>query len=164
MTPPENVQVLLRRLDDSVPVPRYAHPGDAGADLATAEDVTVEPGQRVLVRTGVAVAIPQGWVGLVHPRSGLAARHGLTIVNAPGTVDAGYRGEIKVCLLNTDTRAGVRLRRGDLIAQLVLQRVAQAEFVEVDELPSSDRGTGGHGSTGGIKEWLDAAESMKEKS
>ncbi|MFT3834370.1 MAG: dUTP diphosphatase [Micropruina sp.] len=164
MTPPENVQVLLRRLDDSVPVPRYAHPGDAGADLATAEDVTVEPGQRVLVRTGVAVAIPQGWVGLVHPRSGLAARHGLTIVNAPGTVDAGYRGEIKVCLLNTDTHAGVRLRRGDLIAQLVLQRVAQAEFVEVDELPSSDRGTGGHGSTGGIKEWLDAAESMKEKS
>ncbi len=164
MTPPENVQVLLRRLDDSVPVPRYAHPGDAGADLATAEDVTVEPGQRVLVRTGVAVAIPQGWVGLVHPRSGLAARHGLTIVNAPGTVDAGYRGEIKVCLLNTDTRAGVRLRRGDLIAQLVLQRVAQAEFVEVDELPSSDRGTGGHGSTGGIREWLDAAESMKEKS
>ncbi len=164
MNPPENVQVLLRRLDDSVPVPRYAHPCDAGADLATAEDVTIEPGQRVLVGTGLAVAIPAGWVGLVHPRSGLAARHGLTIVNAPGTVDAGYRGEIKVCLLNTDARAEVRLRRGDLIAQLLLQRVAQADFVEVAELPSSDRGAGGHGSTGGIKGWLEAAEPMKEQS
>jgi dUTP diphosphatase len=164
VNPPENVQVLLRRLDDSVPVPRYAHPGDAGADLATAEDVMIEPGQRVLVGTGLAVAIPAGWVGLVHPRSGLAARHGLTIVNAPGTVDAGYRGEIKVCLLNTDARAEVRLRRGDLIAQLLLQRVAQADFVEVAELPSSDRGAGGHGSTGGIKGWLEAAEPMKEQS
>jgi dUTP diphosphatase len=164
VNPPENVQVLLRRLDDSVPVPRYAHPGDAGADLATAADVTIEPGQRVLVGTGLAVAIPAGWVGLVHPRSGLAARHGLTIVNAPGTVDAGYRGEIKVCLLNTDARAEVRLRRGDLIAQLLLQRVAQADFVEVAELPSSDRGAGGHGSTGGIKGWLEAAEPMKEQS
>ena len=164
MISPENVQVLLRRLDGAVPVPRYAHPGDAGADLATAEDVTIAPGQRVLVGTGLAVAIPLGWVGLVHPRSGLAARHGLTIVNAPGTVDAGYRGEIKVCLLNTDTRDEVRLGRGDLIAQLVLQRVAQAEFVEVAELPGSDRGAGGHGSTGGIKGWLDAAEPIKEQS
>ncbi len=100
----------------------------------------------------------------MHPRSGLAARHGLTIVNAPGTVDAGYRGEIKVCLLNTDPRTSVRLRRGDLIAQLVLQRVAQAAFVEVAELPSSDRGAGGHGSTGGIKGWLDAAVGTKEQS
>ncbi|MFT4218804.1 MAG: dUTP diphosphatase [Micropruina sp.] len=163
MTPPETVQVLLRRLDDSVPVPCYAHPGDAGADLATTDDVTIPPGERVLVGTGLAVAIPVGWVGLVHPRSGLAARHGLTIVNAPGTVDAGYRGEIKVCLLNTDVRTEIRLRRGDLIAQLVLQRVAQAEFVEVAELPGSDRGTGGHGSTGGIKGWLPAAEPMKEQ-
>ncbi|HMQ39372.1 MAG TPA: dUTP diphosphatase [Micropruina sp.] len=164
MSPPENVQVLLQRLDDGVPVPRYAHPGDAGADLATAQDVTIEPGERVLVSTGIAIALPAGWVALVHPRSGLAARHGLTIVNAPGTVDAGYRGEIKVCLLNTDARTSVRLRRGDLIAQLVLQRVAQAAFVEVAELPSSDRGAGGHGSTGGIKGWLDAAVGMKEQS
>ncbi len=164
MNSPENLQVLLRRLDESIPVPRYAHPGDAGADLATAEDVTIAPGQRVLVGTGLAIAIPIGWVGLVHPRSGLAARHGLTIVNAPGTVDAGYRGEIKVCLLNTDTRTEVQLRRGDLIAQLVLQRVAQADFIEVDELPSSDRGVGGHGSTGGIKGWLQAAEPIKEQS
>ncbi|MFT4226062.1 dUTP diphosphatase [Micropruina sp.] len=164
MNSPENLQVLLRRLDESIPVPRYAHPGDAGADLATAEDVTIAPGQRVLVGTGLAIAIPIGWVGLVHPRSGLAARHGLTIVNAPGTVDAGYRGEIKVCLLNTDTRTEVQLRRGDLIAQLVLQRVAQADFIEVDELPSSDRGAGGHGSTGGIKGWLQAAEPIKEQS
>ncbi len=164
MSPPENVQVLLQRLDDGVPVPRYAHPGDAGADLATAQDVTIEPGERVLVSTGIAIALPAGWVALVHPRSGLAARHGLTIVNAPGTVDAGYRGEIKVCLLNTDPRTSVRLRRGDLIAQLVLQRVAQAAFVEVAELPSSDRGAGGHGSTGGIKGWLDAAVGTKEQS
>lgn len=164
MNSPENLQVLLRRLDESIPVPRYAHPGDAGADLATAEDVTIAPGQRVLVGTGLAIAIPIGWVGLVHPRSGLAARHGLTIVNAPGTVDAGYRGEIKVCLLNTDTHTDVQLRRGDLIAQLVLQRVAQADFIEVDELPSSDRGVGGHGSTGGIKGWLQAAEPIKEQS
>lgn len=163
MSSPENVQVLLQRLDDSVPVPRYAHHGDAGADLATAEDVTIGPGERVLVGTGVAIALPSGWVGLVHPRSGLAARHGLTIVNAPGTVDAGYRGEIKVCLLNTDAREGVRLRRGDLIAQLVVQRVAAATFVEVAELPPSARGAGGHGSTGGIKGWLPAAEPVKEQ-
>ena len=156
--------IAIHMLDDRLPMPVFAHPGDAGADLATAVDIVIEPGERVLVPTGIAIALPDGYAGFVHPRSGLAARSGLTIVNAPGTVDAGYRGEIKVCLLNTDTRAGVRLRRGDLIAQLVLQRVAQAEFVEVDELPSSDRGTGGHGSTGGIREWLDAAESMKEKS
>jgi len=159
----EHVRVLLHRLDDGVPVPRYAHPGDAGADLATAEDVIIEPGERALVGTGVAVAVPAGWVGLVHPRSGLAARHGLTIVNAPGTVDSGYRGEIRVCLLNTDARSSVRLRRGDLIAQLVLQQVARAEFVEVAELPPTGRGTGGHGSTGGIEAWLDATESMKEQ-
>ncbi|MFT4294602.1 MAG: dUTP diphosphatase [Micropruina sp.] len=164
MTSPETVQVLIQRLDDGVPVPRYAHPGDAGADLATAEDVTIGPGERALVGTGIAIALPAGWVCLVHPRSGLAARHGLTIVNAPGTVDAGYRGEIKVCLLNTDTSTAVELRRGDLIAQLVLQRVGQGSFVEVSELPPSDRGAGGHGSTGGIKSWLDAAVPMKEQS
>ncbi len=157
------VEVPLLRLDPGVPMPRYAHDDDAGADLATAEDVVIEPGERALVGTGVALALPSGWVGLVHPRSGLAARHGLTIVNAPGTVDAGYRGEIKVCLLNTDARHSVALRRGDLIAQLLVQRVARARFVEVVELPSSVRGSDGHGSTGGIKGWLDATEPMKEQ-
>ncbi len=157
------VEVPLLRLDPGVPLPSYAHEGDAGADLATAEDVLIEPGERALVGTGVALALPPGWVGLVHPRSGLAARHGLTIVNAPGTVDAGYRGEIKVCLLNTDARQSVALRRGDLIAQLVVQRVARATFVDVAELPSSVRGADGHGSTGGIKGWLDATESTKEQ-
>ena len=157
------VEVPLLRLDPGVPMPRYAHDDDAGADLATAEDVVIEPGERALVGTGVALALPSGWVGLVHPRSGLAARHGLTIVNAPGTVDAGYRGEIKVCLLNTDARHSVALRRGDLIAQLLVQRVARARFVEVVELPLSVRGSDGHGSTGGIKGWLDATEPMKEQ-
>lgn len=157
------VEVPLLRLDPGVPLPSYAHEGDAGADLATAEDVLIEPGERALVGTGVALALPPGWVGLVHPRSGLAARHGLTIVNAPGTVDAGYRGEIKVCLLNTDAQQSVALRRGDLIAQLVVQRVARATFVDVAELPSSVRGADGHGSTGGIKGWLDATESTKEQ-
>ncbi|MBK8446351.1 MAG: dUTP diphosphatase [Micropruina sp.] len=163
MTGSESVEVPLVRLDLGIPAPRYAHDGDAGADLATADDVVIEPGERVLVRTGVALALPPGWVGLVHPRSGLATRHGLTIVNAPGTVDAGYRGEIKVCLLNTDQRHAVSLRRGDLIAQLVVQRVARAVFVEVDELPSSQRGAGGHGSTGGIHGWLPATDSAKEQ-
>lgn len=163
MNPVERVQVLLQRLDPGVPAPRYAHPGDAGADLACTQDVTLAPGERALVGTGVAIAMPAGWVALVHPRSGLAARHGVTIVNAPGTVDAGYRGEIKVCLLNTDQTTPVHLRRGDLIAQLVLQRVASADFVEVDELPASDRGEGGHGSTGGIQGWLHAATTSKEQ-
>lgn len=149
----EQLRVLVRRLDPGVPVPRYAHPGDAGADLATSEDVTIPPGERRLVRTGIALAVPDGWAAFVHPRSGLAARAGLTIVNAPGTVDAGYRGEIMVCLLNTDTTREVILRRGDLIAQLVFQRVGLAEFAETDALPPSARGTGGHGSTGGVSGW-----------
>jgi len=163
VTGPEIVDVALLRLDPGVPAPRYAHDGDAGADLAAAEDVVLEPGQRALVGTGVALALPVGWVGLVHPRSGLAARHGVTIVNAPGTVDSGYRGEIKVCLLNTDSRHSVTLRRGDLIAQLVVQHVARARFVEVPELPSTERGAGGHGSTGGIQGWLVATDSTKEQ-
>lgn len=140
-------------LDDGLPLPAYAHPGDAGADLATTIDVVIEPGERVLVPTGVSIALPEGYAGFVHPRSGLAARHGLTIVNAPGTVDAGYRGEILVCLLNTDLRTPIRLRRGDLIAQLVVQPVLRARFEVVDELPDSVRGEGGHGSTGGIQAW-----------
>lgn len=150
---PDRPRVLVRRLDPDLPPPRYARDGDAGADLCTAEDVVLGPGERALVRTGVAVALPEGWAAFVHPRSGLAAREGLTIVNAPGTVDAGYRGEVMVSLLNTDLRRPIVLSRGDLVAQLVFQRVGRAEFVEVDQLPCSDRGTGGHGSTGGVSQW-----------
>lgn len=142
------VEVLIRRLDPGLPLPAYANAGDAGADLHTAEDVVLGPGDRRLVGTGVALALPEGYAGFVHPRSGLAARFGLTIVNAPGTVDAGYRGEIKVCLLNTDREHPIVLQRGDRIAQLVIQAVARARFLEVPELPNTARGTGGHGSTG----------------
>lgn len=142
------VDVLLTRLDQDLPVPGYARPGDAGADLHCTADVRLEPGERALVGTGVAIALPDGYAGFVHPRSGLAARTGLSLVNTPGTIDAGYRGEIKVCLINHDSRTPVQLRRGDRIAQLVVQRVELARFIEVDELPTSVRGTGGHGSTG----------------
>jgi dUTP pyrophosphatase len=129
--------------------PRYALQGDAGADLSLAEDVQLAPLQRALVGTGVAVAIPEGYAGFVHPRSGLAHRLGLSLVNAPGTIDAGYRGEIKVNLINLDPTTPLTLRRGDRIAQLVVQPVVRARFVPVDELPDSQRGAGGHGSTGG---------------
>jgi dUTP pyrophosphatase len=135
--------------DDSAELPRYALPGDAGADLTAAEDVELAPFQRALVGTGVAVAIPEGYAGFVHPRSGLAHRLGLSMVNAPGTIDAGYRGEIKVNLINLDPTTPIALRRGDRIAQLVVQPVVRARFVPVDELPGSERGAGGHGSTGG---------------
>ena len=140
--------VLIKRLDPELPVPAYAHQGDAGADLSAAEDVTLGPGERALVRTGVAIALPDGYAAFVHPRSGLAAKHGVTIVNAPGTVDAGYRGEIKVTLLNTDRDRAVSFQRGDRIAQLIIQRVERAVFHEADELPGSARGDGGFGSTG----------------
>lgn len=143
------VQVLLRRLDEDVPLPQYAKPGDAGADLVTRTDLILEPGERATVPTGIAIALPEGYAAFVHPRSGLAAKHGLTIVNAPGTVDAGYRGEIQVTLLNTDPRTSIVLHRGDRIAQLVIQKVEYAAFQEVDELPESVRGTGGFGSSGG---------------
>ena len=143
------VDVLITRLDPGVPLPSYAHPGDAGADLVTAEDFSLAPGERALVRTGIAIALPAGYAAFVHPRSGLAARHGVTVVNAPGTVDSGYRGEIMVNLLNTDARSPVSFRRGDRIAQLVVQRVEYVSFHEVEELPGSARGEGGHGSTGG---------------
>jgi dUTP diphosphatase len=144
------VEVLIRRVDHEAPLPEYAHPGDAGADLVTTVDVVLAPGERALVPTGIAIALPAGYAAFVHPRSGLAARLGLSIVNAPGTVDAGYRGEIKVLLVNHDPSAEVRLRRGDRIAQLVVQHVERARFVEVDRLPGSDRGDGGYGSTGGF--------------
>jgi dUTP pyrophosphatase len=140
--------VLIQRLDGGMPLPAYAHPGDAGADLSAAEDVELGPGERALVRTGIAIALPPGYAAFVHPRSGLAAKHGVTIVNAPGTVDAGYRGEIKVTLLNTDREHPVSFRRGDRIAQLVIQQVARPVSNEVDELPGSARGDGGFGSTG----------------
>src|SRR5256884_6352918 len=132
--------VLIQRLDAGVPLPSYSHPGDAGADLTTAEDIELGPGERALVRTGLAIALPDGYAAFVHPRSGLAAKHGVTLVNAPGTVDAGYRGEIRVTLLNTDTEHPVRLQRGDRIAQLVVQRVAEPVFYEVETLPGSARG------------------------
>jgi dUTP pyrophosphatase len=143
------LDVLITRLDPAVPLPAYARPGDAGADLFAAEDVDLAPGERALVRTGIAIALPQGYAGFVHPRSGLAARHGVTLVNAPGTIDAGYRGEIKVILLNTDPARAVSLRRGDRIAQLVVQRVENVTFREVPALPESARGDNGFGSTGG---------------
>lgn len=149
----EPVQIEIVRLDPELPLPRQAHASDAGYDLATRVDLTLAPGQRQLVPTGVAMAIPDGWAGFVHPRSGLAARSGVTIVNAPGTLDAGYRGEIKVCLLNTDAVTPVVLHRGDLIAQLVVQRVASVTWREVDALAPSSRGTGGHGSSGGVASW-----------
>ena len=146
---PGRVQILIKRLDPGLPLPGRAHPGDAGVDLFAAEDAELAPGQRAIVPTGVAIALPDGYAAFVHPRSGLAARHGVTIVNAPGTVDAGYRGEIRVTLLNTDASAPVLFRRGDRIAQLVVQRVERPVFHEVETLPGSARGDGGFGSTGG---------------
>ncbi|MBT2512134.1 dUTP diphosphatase [Arthrobacter sp. ISL-30] len=144
------LQVQLKMLDDGLEAPSYAHPGDAGADLRAREDVFLEPGERKLVPTGVSIALPNGFVALIHPRSGLATKHGLTIVNAPGTVDAGYRGEIAVTLLNTDRQYPIELKRGDRIAQMVIQRVEYAQFVPVEELSGSVRGSGGFGSTGGF--------------
>lgn len=157
----DNVEILVRRLDPEVPLPSYAHPGDAGADLTTTVDVHLAPGERAVVPTGIAVALPDGFVALVHPRSGLAARCGVSIVNAPGTVDAGYRGEVKVVLVNLDPAEPVTLRRGDRIAQLVVQRFERAGFVEVDRLPDSVRGEGGYGSTGGFH--TNAAGAPEEK-
>lgn len=133
-----------------IEAPRYAQPGDAGADLCTTEDVVLAPGERKLVATGVSIALPFGFAGFIHPRSGLAAKKGLTVVNSPGTIDAGYRGEIKVCLINLDPHTEVTVRRGDRIAQLVIQQVEKARFVEVTSLPGSARGDQGHGSTGGF--------------
>ena len=142
------VQVLLHRLDPDLEAPDYAHPGDAGADLRARESVVLQPGERRLVPTGIAIAVPEGYAAFVHPRSGLAARHGISIVNAPGTIDAGYRGEVSVCLVNTDREHAVTIMRGDRIAQLVVQPVSRAVFRAVSELPDSARGAGGYGSTG----------------
>jgi dUTP pyrophosphatase len=141
-------ELPVRRLHPDLPLPGYAHPGDAGADLCAAEEVVLPPGGRATVGTGLAVAVPDGHAAFVHPRSGLAARHGITVVNAPGTVDAGYRGEVRVVLLNTDPDEPFTVRRGDRIAQLVVQPVTRVRFVDVAELPPSPRGEGGFGSTG----------------
>jgi dUTP pyrophosphatase len=143
-----NVQVLITRLDPSVPLPSYAKGGDAGADIATRVDVTLQPGERALVPTGISIALPDGYVALVHPRSGLAIKHGVTMVNAPGTVDAGYRGELQCIMINHDPKVAITFHKGDRIAQLVIQKVERAEFVEVKDLPGSGRGVGGFGSTG----------------
>ncbi len=144
------VAIQINRLDPDLPLPAYAQPGDAGVDLFAREAVTLAPGERRLVPTGIALALPEGYVALVHPRSGLAHRSGLSVVNAPGTIDAGYRGEIQVCLINLDPGTPIVLARGDRIAQLVIQRFETAEFIEVDALPDSARGVGGYGSTGGF--------------
>ena len=141
------LKVLIKRLDSSVPLPGYAKGGDAGADLTTTIDVTLAPGQRTLVPTGLSIALPDGYVALVHPRSGLAIKHGITLVNTPGTIDAGYRGEIACILINHGTET-VNFKKGDRVAQLVIQKVERADFVEVEELPGSGRGNGGFGSTG----------------
>ena len=141
-------ELPVRRLHPDLPLPAYAHPGDAGADLRAAEDVLLPPGGRATVGTGLAVAVPDGHAAFVHPRSGLAARHGITVVNAPGTVDAGYRGEVRVVLLNTDRHEPFTVHRGDRIAQLVVQPVTTVRFVDVEELPPTPRGEGGFGSTG----------------
>lgn len=143
----EDVRLEVRRLHPAAQVPVHAHDGDAGADLATVEALRIAPGARVAAPTGLAMAIPAGWVGLVHPRSGLARRHGLTVANAPGTIDAGYRGEVQVLLVNLGTEEVV-LEAGERVAQLLLQRVARIDPVEVDELPDTARGTGGFGSSG----------------
>jgi len=143
-----HVQVLIKRLDSSVPLPSYAKGGDAGADLTTTIDFTLAPGERQLVPTGIAIALPDGYVALVHPRSGLAIKAGIALVNAPGTVDAGYRGEISCILINHDRFESISFKRGDRIAQLVIQKVERADFIELSELPGSGRGSGGFGSTG----------------
>jgi dUTP pyrophosphatase len=158
---PETIEVLLRRLDPALPAPSYAHDGDAGADLVTAIDVVLEPGDRAVVPTGTAIALPRGYAAFVHPRSGLAARCGMALVNAPGTIDADYRGEIQVIVVNLDPVAPIRLQRGDRLAQLVIQRVERARFIEVDELPESVRADAGFGSTGG---WVDHGREAPRRS
>ena len=142
------MDVLIKRLDASVPLPSYAKAGDAGADLATRIDFTIQPGERMLVPTGISIALPNGYVALVHPRSGLAIKHGISMVNTPGTVDARYRGELQVILINHDLTQPVSFKKGDRIAQLVIQKVEHAQFVEVENLPGSERSADGFGSTG----------------
>ena len=143
-----SVEVLFTLVDPDAPVPSYAHPGDAGLDLTTRQACALEPGERALLPTGIAIAMPAGYAAFVHPRSGLAVKHGVSLVNAPGTIDAGYRGEIQVSVINLDPRHRVEFAVGDRIAQLVIQKVEHVEFVAVDQLPGSDRGEKGFGSSG----------------
>ena len=142
------MKIHVKRLDRELPVPEYARPGDAGLDLLAAETVELKPGERAAVATGLAIAIPEGCAGFVHPRSGRSLKEGLTVANAPGTIDAGYRGEVKVILVNLDPVEPIYVKRGEKIAQLVIQRVESAELEEIDYLPPSERGHGGFGSTG----------------
>ncbi|MEI6119804.1 MAG: dUTP diphosphatase [Actinomycetes bacterium] len=143
-----SVDILITRLDPSVPLPAYAKPGDAGADLCSRIDAVIEPGERALIPTGISIALPNGYVALVHPRSGLAIKHGISMVNTPGTVDAAFRGELQVILINHDPREAFTIKKGDRIAQLIIQKVERAEFVEVSTLPGTHRSDGGFGSTG----------------
>lgn len=143
-----SVQVLITRLDPSIPFPTYSQGGDAGADITSRIDVTINPGERALVPTGISIALPHGYAAFVHPRSGLAVKHGITMVNSPGTIDAGYRGELQCIMINHDPLESVTIKKGDRIAQLVIQRVEHTKFIEVTELPGSGRGTSGFGSTG----------------
>ncbi len=142
------MKVLITQLDTGLPMPKYAKPGDAGADIYSAIDITIEPGKRALVPTGIAIALSDGYAAFVHPRSGLAVKYGVGLVNAPGTIDAGYRGEISVIVINHDQSESFEIKRGDRIAQLVFQRVERAEFVAVEELPGSSRSDDGFGSSG----------------
>lgn len=144
------VEVLVQRLDPGLPMPAREHPGDAGLDLRSRLDVRLEPGGRNLVPTGIAIALPSGFAAFVHPRSGMALRHGVTVLNAPGTIDAGYRGEISIILVNHDRFEAFDIARGDRIAQLIVSPVVTAAMVEVSDLPGSHRGSGGFGSTGGF--------------
>ena len=144
----KNLQVLITRLDESIPLPQYAKGGDAGADIVSRIDITLKPGERALVPTGISIALPDGYAAFVHPRSGLAIKHGVTMVNAPGTVDAGFRGELQCIMINHDAHESITFKKGDRIAQLVIQKVERAEFIEVRDLPGSGRGTDGFGSTG----------------
>ena len=143
-----SVDILITRLDPSTPLPAYAKPGDAGADLCSRIDAVIEPGARALIPTGISIALPNGYVALVHPRSGLAIKHGISMVNTPGTVDAAFRGELQVILINHDPREAFTIKKGDRIAQLIIQKVERAEFVEVSTLPGTHRSDGGFGSTG----------------
>ena len=142
------MRVLIQRLDSGLPLPQYAKAGDAGADLYAREDFTLNPGERKLIPTGISIALPPGYVALIHPRSGLANKHGISMVNTPGTIDAAYRGEIAVILINHDLTEIFSAKRGDRIAQLVIQKVEMAEFIEVEQLPGTTRGSGGFGHTG----------------
>jgi dUTP pyrophosphatase len=148
MSAPIALEILVTKLDNEAVIPTYAKPGDAGADLYSISDLVLAPGERALVRTGIAIALPNGYVGLVHPRSGLGLKNGISVVNTPGTIDAGYRGEIGVVLINHDLHESFQVKKGDRIAQLVIQKVENADFKLVNQLPESERATGGYGSTG----------------